>query len=561
MFKNSNVDFLNNNVPTEMKSAKQWILWKQQDCGEAKPRKIPCDLSGKNMCGDWLHVPDMWYSYEKAVCGLENPEIIGLGFVLTEDDPFACLDVDGIDFSNLSEAQQSELKEIISDLNNSFSETSISGNGFHTWFMCDALNDFIVGTKGKQLLGGGHLELWLKNRWIAITAKSMNSNNIKNISSDEFMQFAEKYEFLKKPKSITQSAENVPALEMPDSSVISALSTTARRVYNNDIEFIKKNFPCENELGIDTSAADYAVLMGLAEVVGKDENRVLALFQDSPYYKYIVEAKPDAKQATRDDYMKRTLERVFDDVHTTPQNVVELKKLAHERKGISDAEFSEYLIQQGIFDNFHYNVQQRQFAKYNGQIWIQDAMSAGEAGDLLQAERVKLLRQLGDDEQDKIGKKLVQYVADIGNSKKVRGLMETLQNSKEVRINNSQFDCAKKTARVINFADCRVEVVEENGRKAVQVGDFRKDDFITKQMNVGLKGKSTGFFKSYIDGFFSSDSIKQYFMQAIGSTMIGKLTEKQCFFYMELVILESLLSWMQSVKRWGDTAKAYRHSC
>lgn len=530
MFENSNVDFLNKNVPMEMKSTKQWILWKQQKCGEAKPRKIPCDLTGRNMSGDWLHRPGTWYSYDTAVCGLENPEITGLGFVLTEDDPFACLDADGIDFSNPGEAQQNELNKIISDLNNSFSETSISGNGFHTWFKCEALNDFPISTKGKQLSCGGHLELWIKNRWIAFTAKAMNSNDIKTILPDEFRQFAENYEFLKTPKSKPSTVVNVPALEMSDSSVISALSTTARRIYNGDIDFIKKSFPGENEFGIDTSAADYAVLMGLAEVVGKDENRVWALFQDSSYYKYIVGTMPGAKQATRDDYKKRTLERIFEDVQIVPSSIVELKRLAHERKGISDAEFSEYLIQQGIFDNFQYNVQQRQFAKYNGKIWVQDAMSAGEANDLLQAERVKLLRQLGDDEQDKITKKLVNYVADIGNSKKVRGLMETLQSLKEIRINNSQFDCAKKTAHVINFADCRVEIVEENGKKTVQVSDFRKDDFITKQMNVGLKGESTGFFKSYIDGFFSSENIKTYFMQAIGSTLIGKLTEKAVFF-------------------------------
>ena len=66
-----------------------------------------------------------WASFETALEGLERSACDGLSFVLIEDDPFVCIDLDNVK-DNFEDVQ-----DIISDFGETYKEISVSGNGVH----------------------------------------------------------------------------------------------------------------------------------------------------------------------------------------------------------------------------------------------------------------------------------------------------------------------------------------------------------------------------------------------------------------------------------------------
>lgn len=73
-------------VPQELKDLSQWVNWRQED-----DRKVPVNSWTLGNAGvNWQNT---WAPFDQAllVAGQNN---LGLGFVLTEDDPYTCVDLD-----------------------------------------------------------------------------------------------------------------------------------------------------------------------------------------------------------------------------------------------------------------------------------------------------------------------------------------------------------------------------------------------------------------------------------------------------------------------------------
>lgn len=111
-------------IPQELRDLKQWVLWKLEDKGGAKPTKTPYTLThtmaSVNNPNDWSTFTDVFNAFQFG--GYE-----GIGFVFTNNDPYCFLDLD--DTSGDKEAlerQQKIFKEF-----NSYSEVSPSGKGLH----------------------------------------------------------------------------------------------------------------------------------------------------------------------------------------------------------------------------------------------------------------------------------------------------------------------------------------------------------------------------------------------------------------------------------------------
>ena len=79
----------------------------------------------------------------------------GLSFVLTEDDPFVCIDLDNVKDSF------EEVQDIISDFGETHKEISVSGNGVHI---------FVKGRIHKNINNQtNHFEIYKSNKCIAMT--------------------------------------------------------------------------------------------------------------------------------------------------------------------------------------------------------------------------------------------------------------------------------------------------------------------------------------------------------------------------------------------------------
>lgn len=116
-----------NNIPQELKDCKQWLWFKiyhnKDKKDNAKAVKIP--ISPITCEANEWNKKENWTDFETALDGLEKSGCDGLSFVLTEDDPFVCIDLDNVKDSF------EDVRDIISDFGETYNEISVLGNGVH----------------------------------------------------------------------------------------------------------------------------------------------------------------------------------------------------------------------------------------------------------------------------------------------------------------------------------------------------------------------------------------------------------------------------------------------
>ncbi|QZA70476.1 DNA primase/polymerase [Erwinia phage AH03] len=118
-------------IPEELKTYKQWINWRYEDRGGKKPTKIPYNPINGNPAS--VTDSTTWASFEEAVAAAENKNMCdGIGFVFTDNDPYAFIDFDAPDESTKEDHSLIQQRQIqLFNEFNSYAERSPSGNGLH----------------------------------------------------------------------------------------------------------------------------------------------------------------------------------------------------------------------------------------------------------------------------------------------------------------------------------------------------------------------------------------------------------------------------------------------
>src|SRR5215471_10384304 len=110
-------------VPQELKDRPQWVMWRRA-LRAGKETKVPYQLNG-NMAA--VDRPETWTSFLAAEAELANGGgFDGIGFVLTTEDPYVGVDLDG-------DPMKSEDALITIFRLSSYMERSPSGQGVHIW--------------------------------------------------------------------------------------------------------------------------------------------------------------------------------------------------------------------------------------------------------------------------------------------------------------------------------------------------------------------------------------------------------------------------------------------
>lgn len=113
------------NIPEELKLLNQWLCWKYEDIGSAKPTKVPYNPITGGMASTTN--PVTWVSFDVACRAYSTGNYSGIGFVFTANDPYYFLDLDDTNGDTKAlERQQKIYKEF-----DSYSELSPSGKGLH----------------------------------------------------------------------------------------------------------------------------------------------------------------------------------------------------------------------------------------------------------------------------------------------------------------------------------------------------------------------------------------------------------------------------------------------
>lgn len=113
------------NIPYEMREYPHWVMWRYEDTDSKKPTKVPYSARS----GQLASVTDAntWATFDECVNAMSSGWYNGIGFVLTEQDPYAFIDLDD------TKGDQTALDRQVKIYNefNSYAERSPSGSGLH----------------------------------------------------------------------------------------------------------------------------------------------------------------------------------------------------------------------------------------------------------------------------------------------------------------------------------------------------------------------------------------------------------------------------------------------
>lgn len=285
-----------------MRLLNQWINWREVwRPGEAKADKVPCCIGSGRLEID-PHQPENWLPYDIAVA-LDSAHV---GFVLTEHDPYWCID---LDHHWNGATWRQETADILARFNGAYTEISFSGDGLHIF----GQGIPPTGYKTRGVPGSG-IEFYWRKRFIAVTGRLAQGSPDYDFTQ-ALHTFAPMYLQLDIPQGPLMGWTDAPcegAKPIPDDDkliekMISAKPSagvafggkaSAADLWNANEPALSDAFPGDDGTGYDESRVDGALAGHLAFWTGKDCERILRLMKRSK----LVRPKWD-----RPDYLPRTI--------------------------------------------------------------------------------------------------------------------------------------------------------------------------------------------------------------------------------------------------------------
>jgi len=280
-----------------LKSYNQFIVYKIIQ-GKGKKIKQPADFR-TGIVHD-AHDPSIWVNADTAVNAAVNlGDGYGVGFVLTDNDPFFLLDIDAC----LIDGRWSQLAEqLCADFRGAAVEVSLSRTGLHIIAKTEPLKHTC---KNKDL----HIELYTTHRFIALTGINILGNAGEDCT-EILKKTIDKY-FKPKEDEAEKPAQTVTAINDDDELLKKALASNSNRsrfnlksnfsdLFNANVEKLAIHYPADSNSNdpYDASSADAALASHLAFWTGKDENRILS---------FMWKSKLARDKWNREDYLPRTI--------------------------------------------------------------------------------------------------------------------------------------------------------------------------------------------------------------------------------------------------------------
>jgi len=294
-------------IPVELLSRPQWIAWwsvigegrrvqlpngRQTSVlkAQAKPHKLPIDARTGALAASTR--PATWSSVEDARAALKKWSLTGIGFVFSDSDGYA-----GVDLDNCRDPGTGEIAtwawEIIRVLN-SYTEVSPSGTGVHT-----IVRGKVPAGKGNQAVyADGKVEMFSRARYFTFTGIHVDGTPFEIVDRQAELLALHNKLFASRnmPKAERYSSPSSPLLASDNE-----LITKARQAQNGS-KFGRlwdghweSDYPSQSE-------ADLALCCLLAFWTRKDRARIDGLFRRSGMMR---------KKWLREDYREDTMAKAI----------------------------------------------------------------------------------------------------------------------------------------------------------------------------------------------------------------------------------------------------------
>ena len=148
------------NIPEELRRRPQWVCWRYEERGD-KRTKVPVIAGGVGRAS----TADVttWRTFEEVLRALETGRYAGVGFVFSDADPFA-----GIDLDNCRNPETGRIapwaQEILNDADGGYAEISPSGTGVHI---------IVEGTVRGGGMRKGPIEMYSRGRFFTMTGRAL----------------------------------------------------------------------------------------------------------------------------------------------------------------------------------------------------------------------------------------------------------------------------------------------------------------------------------------------------------------------------------------------------
>lgn len=267
-----------------------------------KTVKFPCNRYGIVTSP---HEADRLSYTEAKRLARDKGDNYGVGFVITEDDPFYCLDIDGaLQPDNTWSPLATELCQTFPD---ALIELSNSRKGLHIWFKAQK---FEHGNKNVPL----NIELYSRDRFIALGQVLQGSADVEH--SEAVNRIIAKYFPVKEAVNSAEwrdtHAEGSSPIADDDRLIEAALRSsggagaifgskaTFRDLWERNVEVLSDEYP-DADREYNASSADYALASHLAFWTGGNHSRVQRLMERSGLVR--------DKWTQHKTYMQRTITR------------------------------------------------------------------------------------------------------------------------------------------------------------------------------------------------------------------------------------------------------------
>ncbi|NUB91084.1 hypothetical protein HT576_08630 [Haloterrigena sp. SYSU A121-1] len=274
-------------IPDALKDRDQWICWTTED-RDGKPTKVPIDPVNDGYAS--VSDPDTWGTYSAAETYYDlNEDVDGLGYVFTEDGPYAGVDIDDAR-NQVSEMVEEWVVDVLMTLQ-SYTERSPSGTGYH------------VIVEGAVPEGGNRrdqLEMYDDARFFTVTGDHVDGTpgTIED-RSEELQELHAEY-IADNNEQSDYSEPDTREITLSDAELLKKAINASnadkfRALWNGDTS----GYPSHSE-------ADLALCNLLAYWTGGDQQRIERLFSKSGLVR--------EKWQERPDYRERTIKKAVRDV-------------------------------------------------------------------------------------------------------------------------------------------------------------------------------------------------------------------------------------------------------